>query len=110
MSREPTALLLAAFLVTFVLTYGRLARVRGRGSASANGVHLHHMVVGIVLVLLSGLVEIALRPTGLGPDTIAVFFGGKLTLGVVGGSPTAHETFVPAMRMLAARLDAVPDE
>ena len=41
MSREPTALLLAAFLVTFVLTrsYTRLARVRGWGSASANGVH-----------------------------------------------------------------------
>jgi len=77
MSREPTALLLAAFLITFVLTraYTRFARVRGWGSASANGVHVHHMVVGIVLILLSGLVEIATRPTGLGRDVVAVLFG-----------------------------------
>jgi hypothetical protein len=77
MSREPTALLLAAFLVTFALTrsYTRLARVRGWGSASANGIHLHHMVVGIVFILLSGFVEIASRPAGLGQDAIAVFFG-----------------------------------
>jgi hypothetical protein len=77
MSREPTALLLAAFLVTFVLTraYTRIARVRGWGSASTNGVHIHHMVVGIVFILLSGLIEVATRPTGLGRDAIAVFFG-----------------------------------
>ena len=77
MSREPTALLLAAFLVTFVLTraYTRIGRVRGWGSASANGVHVHHMVVGIILVLVSGLIEIAIRPTGLGRDAIAVLFG-----------------------------------
>ncbi len=77
MSREPTALLLAAFLVTFVLTrtYTRLARARGWGSASANGIHLHHMVVGIVFILLSGLVEIASRPSGLGRDAIAIVFG-----------------------------------
>ncbi len=68
MSREPTALLLAAFLVTFVLTraYTRLARVRGWGSGSVDGVHLHHMVVGIVLVLVSGLIEIASRPASRG--------------------------------------------
>ena len=77
MSREPTALLLAAFLVTFVLTraYTRIGRVHGWGSASADGIHVHHLVVGIVFVLLSGLVEIATRPDGLGRDTIAVFFG-----------------------------------
>jgi hypothetical protein len=77
MSREPTALLLAAFLVTFGLTraYTRIARIHGWGSASANGVHVHHMVVGIVLVLVSGLIEIAVRPTGVGRDVIAVLFG-----------------------------------
>ena len=84
MSREPTALLLAAFLITFVLTraYTRIARVRGWGSASANGVHLHHLVVGIAFVLLSGFVEIAARPEGLWRDLIAVVFGvgGALTL------------------------------
>jgi hypothetical protein len=77
MSREPIALLLAAFLVTFVLTraYARVARVRGWGSGSASGVHVHHMVVGILFILLSGFVEIASRPTGLGRDAIAVCFG-----------------------------------
>src|SRR5512146_1511993 len=77
MSREPTALLLAAFVVAFVLTrgYTRVARVRGWGSGSVGGVHLHHLVVGIVLVLLSGLVEIASRPGGLGRDVLAVVFG-----------------------------------
>ena len=77
MSREPTALLLAAFVATFLLTrgYTRLARVRGWGSGNVGGVHLHHIVVGIVLVLLSGLVEIASRPGGLGRDLLAVVFG-----------------------------------
>jgi hypothetical protein len=77
MSREPTALLLAAFVVTFVLTrgYTRIARVRGWGSGSVGGVHLHHIVVGIVLVLLSGLVEIASRPGGVGRDVLAIVFG-----------------------------------
>jgi hypothetical protein len=76
-SREPTALLLATFLVTFVLTrtYTRLARVRGWGSGSVNGVHLHHMVVGIVLVLSTGLVEIAIRPGGGGRDLVAIVLG-----------------------------------
>jgi hypothetical protein len=84
MSREPTALLLAAFLITFVLTraYTRVARVRGWGSGSVGGVHLHHLVVGIVLVLLSGLLVIALRPRGTGLDVLAIVFGvgGALTL------------------------------
>ncbi len=77
MTREPTALLLAAFLVTFVLTraYTRVARARGWGSGSVGGVHLHHIVVGIVLVLVSGLIEIASRPNGLGRDGLAVSFG-----------------------------------
>lgn len=77
MSREPTALLLAAFLVAFVLTrgYTRIARTRGWGSGNVGGVHLHHIVVGIVLVLVSGLVEIATRPSGLGRDAVAVLFG-----------------------------------
>lgn len=77
MSREPTALLLAAFVATFVLTrgYTRAARLRGWGSGSVGGIHLHHIVVGIVMVLLSGLIEIASRPGGLGRDAVAVVFG-----------------------------------
>jgi hypothetical protein len=32
-----------------------MARKRGWGSGSSGGVHLHHEVVGIVLVLIAGL-------------------------------------------------------
>src|SRR5712691_6274617 len=75
--REPLLLLLLAFLITFALTrlYTRLARVYGWGSASAGGIHLHHMVVGIVFILFSGLVEIAARPGGLGHELLAILFG-----------------------------------
>jgi hypothetical protein len=76
-SREPLVVLLAAFLITFMLTrlYTRLARVRGWGSGSLGEVHLHHMTIGITLILLSGLLAVALQPRGLGRDVIAIVFG-----------------------------------
>jgi hypothetical protein len=75
--REPVFLLLLAFLVTFALArfYTRLARVRGWGSGSAGGIHLHHMVFGIVIVLLSGLLVIALDPGTPALEILAVAFG-----------------------------------
>src|SRR5262249_8570281 len=75
--RVPLLLLLLAFLVTFALTrlYTRLARIYGWGSASAGGIHVHHMVVGIVSILVSGLVEVAVRPEGLGREVLAILFG-----------------------------------
>jgi hypothetical protein len=56
--KEPLLFLLLAFLVTFALVrlYTRLARTRGWGSASTGGVHLHHMVPGVILMVLAGLV------------------------------------------------------
>jgi hypothetical protein len=75
--KEPVLLLLVAFLITFVLTrlYTRLARSYGWGSGSVGGVHLHHMVVGILIVLVTGIVAIAEWPTGIGRDVIAIAFG-----------------------------------
>jgi lysyl-tRNA synthetase class 2 len=77
--KEPLILLLLAFLITFTLTrlYTRLGRIRGWGSGSVDGVHLHHMVVGIVLVLLAGLAAIASTPdtSGHGRDIIGIVFG-----------------------------------
>jgi hypothetical protein len=77
--KEPLFLLLLAFLITFALTrlYTRLARIRGWGSGSVDGVHLHHMVVGIILVLLSGLAAVASTAdtSGYGKDTIGIVFG-----------------------------------
>lgn len=62
--REPIFVTLLAFLITFVLTraYTRLARARGWGSGSVHGVHLHHVVVGIVLALASGALLIGFEP------------------------------------------------
>ena len=39
-----------------------MARVRGWGSGSVHGVHLHHVVVGIVLALVSGTLIIGFEP------------------------------------------------
>ena len=62
--REPIFVALVAFLICFAITrgYTRAARVRGWGSASAHGVHLHHIVVGIVLALASGALIIGFEP------------------------------------------------
>ena len=56
--KEPLFLLFLAFLVAFALArgYTRLARKHGWGSASVGGVHLHHVVPGLLLVLVAGLV------------------------------------------------------
>jgi hypothetical protein len=76
-SRLPLLLLLLGFVIAFLLTrlYTRVARVRGWGSGNVGGVHLHHIVVGILLVLTSGLFEFALRPTGIPLDLLAAGFG-----------------------------------
>jgi hypothetical protein len=62
--REPIFVTLAAYLITFALTrtYTRLARIYGWGSASAGGVHVHHIVVGIVFVLVAGVFIIGFQP------------------------------------------------
>jgi hypothetical protein len=62
--REPIFVAVVAFLICFAITrgYTRVARVRGWGSASARGVHLHHIVVGIVLALVSGTLIIGFEP------------------------------------------------
>jgi hypothetical protein len=75
--KEPVLLLLLAFLITFFLTrlYTRLAREYGWGSGSVGGVHLHHMVVGILIIIATALVAVAEWPNGIGRDLIAIFFG-----------------------------------
>jgi hypothetical protein len=75
--KEPVLLLLLAFLITFILTrlYTRLARAYGWGSGSVGGVHLHHMVVGILIVLTTGIVAVADWPSGIGRDLIGIIFG-----------------------------------
>jgi hypothetical protein len=76
--KEPLFLLLLSFLIAFFLTrlYTRLARLRGWGSGNVGGVHLHHIVPGIALVLVSGLLFAATSGAqSTGRDLIAIVFG-----------------------------------
>ena len=78
--REPIFVALLAFLICFVVTrgYTRVARVRGWGGASAHGVHLHHVVIGIVLALGAGTLIIGFEPIDSFPELFlcAVFGSG----------------------------------
>jgi len=77
-TRKLTVLLiLIAFALTFVLTrlYTRGARVFGWPSGKAGTIHVHHLVVGIITVLLCGLASIGFSPGGYVRDGIAVAFG-----------------------------------
>jgi len=76
--REPLFLLCLSFLIGFgsVRGYTRLARSRGWGSGTVGGVHLHHVVPGIILAFLGGL--IAFTPWGyaeLTREIGAILFG-----------------------------------
>jgi len=81
--REPILFLFLAFIITFSLTrlYTRLARVRGWGSGNVGGVHVHHVVPGIVLMAAAGIC--AFTPWGDDPiprAILAIFFGAGTAL------------------------------
>lgn len=80
--REPLLVCLVAFLLTFAGTraYTRLARVRGWGSASAGGVHVHHLVPGILMLLISGLFMVAFESGGSTELLLAAIFGAGAAL------------------------------
>ncbi|NMI00837.1 hypothetical protein HF526_26535 [Pseudonocardia sp. K10HN5] len=71
--------MLGAFLVTFLVTRAiTIAIHTGRGpfrNASVGGVHVHHQVYGIFLLLVSGTVELTYRPGPPWLQVIAVLFG-----------------------------------
>lgn len=69
--REPLVFLLLAFLLTFIATraYTRLGRWRGWRSGAVRGVHLHHLVPGIIVVLTTGTAIVAFHP---GDDSLLV--------------------------------------
>ena len=75
--KEPLLLLLIAFLVAFLLTraYTRIARVRGWGSTHVGDVHMHHVVVGIVLMTAAGVIEFGFAPGEVFTEWLAIAFG-----------------------------------
>jgi hypothetical protein len=75
---------LGGFVVTFLGTRLITARIRaGRGRLSdltLGALHLHHVVWGVGLVLLSGLLEFAMRPEWPWIAVLAVAFGAGAAL------------------------------
>ena len=80
--REPIFVLLLAFLLAFtaVRTYTRLGRSRGWRSGSLRGVHLHHLVPGIVATLASATAIIAFRPGDNAMLLLSACFGAGAAL------------------------------
>jgi hypothetical protein len=74
----------AAFLVTFLVTRAVTRAIRlGRGpfrNASLGGVHVHHEVYGIYLLLAAGTAEFAYRPPSPWADVLAAVFGAGAAL------------------------------
>ena len=86
--KEAQAVILVCFLLTFVtvrfvthsIRAGRFRRVL-RNVATPGGTHLHHLVPGIFLLLISGYVGIGVAPTDHRSWQVALFgVGAALTL------------------------------
>jgi hypothetical protein len=75
----PLLLALTAFVLTFLITrlVTRLIRA-GKGpfgNVKAGGLHIHHVVPGVVLIVIGGFGAVASGREGLGPALCAVIFG-----------------------------------
>lgn len=85
--RSPALWMLIGFVVTFGVTRGittriRRRKVRGEDESDAaikdvvvGGVHIHHQVWGILLLLITGAVEFRVRPDQPWAEVLAALFG-----------------------------------
>jgi lysyl-tRNA synthetase class 2 len=78
--REPQFLFLVSFLCSFgfIRTSAHLIRAQVSwwpGNVEVGGTHIHHLVWGILLLLVSGWVAVALEPQSPWREMIAVMFG-----------------------------------
>jgi hypothetical protein len=80
--REPVFLMLLTFIVTLAGTrfYTRMGRIRGWGSGFVGGVHMHHLVPGVIMSLMAGLLVIAFEPRGILIGLLAAVFGAGAAL------------------------------
>jgi hypothetical protein len=73
------AWMLGAFVVTFLVTRAITHLIRaGRGpfrDTSVGGVHIHHQVYGIFLILCSGTIAIVYQPERPWQEVVATLFG-----------------------------------
>jgi hypothetical protein len=78
--KQPEFLFFIAFLITFgfIRTSAHMIRAQVKwwpGNVEVGGTHIHHLVWGIILLLITGYVAIALRPPSPWQEIDAVFFG-----------------------------------
>jgi hypothetical protein len=78
--RQPEFLFFVAFLVTFgfIRTSAHLIRAQVRwwpGNVEVGGTHIHHLVWGILLLLIAGWVGVTVAPDSPWHEILAVLFG-----------------------------------
>jgi hypothetical protein len=78
--KQPELLLLVSFLLAFgfIRTSAHMIRAQVRwwpGNVDVRGVHIHHLVWGILLMMVLGYVAIALAPMSPWREMLAVGFG-----------------------------------
>jgi uncharacterized membrane protein YuzA (DUF378 family) len=78
--RQAEFLFFVAFLVTFgfIRTSAHLIRAQVNwwpGNVNVGGTHIHHLVWGILLLMISGYVGVAVAPPSPWHEVCAVFFG-----------------------------------
>jgi hypothetical protein len=82
--RGPLFWMLLALLVTFALTRIVTRRIRAGSATLKNwqvgGLHVHHQVFGLMLILVSGCLEFAYRPPAPWIDVLGALFGIGMSL------------------------------
>ena len=78
--KQPELFLLLAFLASFgfIRTSAHMIRAQVKwwpGNVAVGGTHVHHLVWGILLILATGYVAIAIGPGSPGREILAVIFG-----------------------------------
>ncbi len=78
--REAHFLFFVSFLLTFafIRTSAHMIRAQVKwwpGNVSVGGTHIHHLVWGILLLLINGYIAVAIDPNSPWREVIAVFFG-----------------------------------
>ncbi|HSD24384.1 MAG TPA: hypothetical protein VLB79_08675 [Solirubrobacterales bacterium] len=78
--REPHLLFFVSFLLTFgfIRTSTHMIRAQVKwwpGNVSVGGTHVHHLVWGILLLLICGYIAVAVDPNSPWREVIAVFLG-----------------------------------
>ncbi|MEU9574392.1 hypothetical protein AB0D62_31920 [Streptomyces massasporeus] len=76
----PLLLALVSFVLTFVITRGITRLIRAgkgpfRNISAGNGVHVHHVVPGVILTIIGGFGAVAGGQYGFGSALAAVIFG-----------------------------------